>query len=89
MALCWTLIVLDNEPSERPVSETDTLPDLLSVDVFSVALTVMELLLVVTMSQVTSVDVVNAPSVVTVTVLEPPSGSNVRLSVDTLRYLPS
>ncbi len=42
-----------------------------------------------TVIQLASLDVVNVPSVLTVTVFEPPSGSKVRLSGDTVRYLPS
>ena len=84
-----TVIVLDKEPEERPVSDTVTLPERLSVEVLAEAFTVIVLPLVVTVIQLASLDVVNVPSVLTVTVFEPPSGSKVRLSGETVRYLPS
>ena len=83
------MIVLDKEPEERPESDTVTVPERLSVDVLADAFTVIVLPFVVTVIQLASFDVVNVPSVVTVTVFEPPSESKERLSGDTVRYLPS
>ena len=83
------MIVLDKEPEERPVSDTVTLPERLSVDVLADAFTVIVLPLVVTVIQLASFDVVNVPSVLTVTFIVPPSGSKVRLSGDMVKYLPS
>ena len=83
------MIVLDREPEERPVSDTVTVPERLSVDVLAEAFTVIVLPLVVTVIQLASLVVVNVPSVLTVTVFEPPSESKVRLSGETVRYLPS
>jgi len=83
------VIVLDKEPEERPVSDTVTLPERLSVDVLAEAFTVIVLPLVETVIQLASLDVVNVPSVLTITVFEPPSGSKVRLSGETVMYLPS
>ena len=82
-------MVFESEPSDRPVSETVTVPERLSVDVLADALIVIVLPLVDTEIQLVLFDVVNEPSVVTVTVFEPPSGSKVRLPGDTLKYLPS
>ena len=84
-----TVIVLDKEPDERPVSDTVTVPERLSVDVLAEVFTVIVLPLVVIVIQLASFEVVNVPSVVTVTVFEPPSESKVRLSGETVRYLPS
>ena len=84
-----TEIVLDKEPEERPVSDTVTLPERLSVDVLADVFTVIVLPLVVTVIQLASFDVVNVPSVLTITFFEPPLESNERLSVETVRYLPS
>ena len=83
------MIVLDKEPDERPESDTVTVPERLLVDVLADAFTVIILPLVVTVIQLASFEVVNVPSVVTVTVFEPPSESKVRLSGETVRYLPS
>ena len=87
--LCVTLISRLSEPEERFVSDTITLPERSDVLVLAEAFTVMVLPLVVTVIQLASFDVVNVPSVLTITFFEPPLESNERLSVETVRYLPS
>ncbi len=81
-------MVFESEPSERPVSETVTVPDRLSVEVLAEALIVIVLPLVETEIQLPIFDVVNVPSVVTATVFEPPSESKVRFPVERSKYLP-
>ena len=87
--LCVTFISLVREPEERLVSDTVTLPVRDEVLVLAVAFTVMVLPFVVIVIQSALFNVVNVPSVVTITVFEPPDASNVRLSDETVRYLPS
>lgn len=89
MPLCVTDISLLREPEVSPVSDTVTFPVRDEVLVLAEAFTVMELPFVVTVIQSSLFDVENEPSVFTVTFLEPPDASNVRLSVDTVIYLPS
>ena len=86
---CVTEMVLLSEPEERFVRDTVTVPVRFEVLVLAEAFTVMVLPLVVTVIQLVSFDVVNVPSVLTVTLSEPPPASKVRLVGDTLRYLPS
>ena len=86
---CVTVMVLLSEPEERFVSDTVTVPERFEVLVLAVVVTLMVLPLVETVIQLASLVVVNVPSVLTVTDFVPPVFSNERLSVDTVRYLPS
>ena len=86
---CVTEIVLLSEPEVRFVSDTVTLPSRFVVLVLAAAFTVILLPLVVTVIQLASFEVVNVPSVLTVTFSEPPEASKDRLSGETVRYLPS
>ena len=86
---CVTEISLLREPEVSPVSDTVTFPERDEVLVFAEAFTVMVLPLVETVIQSAFFDAEKVPSVFTVTVFEPPSGSKVRLSGETVRYLPS
>ena len=86
---CVTEIVLLSEPEVRFVSDTVTVPVRFDVLVLAEAFTVMVLPLVVTVIQLASFEVVNVPSVLTVTFSEPPEASKDRLSGETVRYLPS
>ena len=86
---CVTVMVLLSEPEERFVSDTVTVPERFEVLVLADAVTLMVLPLVETVIQLTSLVVVNVPSVLTLTDFVPPVFSNERLSGDTVRYLPS
>jgi len=86
---CVTEMVRLSEPEVRFVSDTVTVPVRFEVLVLAEVFTVMVLPLVVTVIQLASFDVVNVPSVFTVTLSEPPPASKVRLVGDTVRYLPS
>ncbi len=86
--LCVTVISLLREPEVSPVSETVTFPVRDEVLVLAEAFTEIVLPLVETVIQFVSVEVVNVPSVVTVTVIVPPSVSKERLSGETVRVLP-
>ena len=87
--LCVTVISLLREPEVSPVSDTVTFPVRDEVLVLAEAFTEMVLPLVETVIQFASVEVVNVPSVVTVTVFVPPPVSKVRLSGETVKVLPS
>ena len=89
MPLCVTDISLLIEPEVRSVSDTVTFPVRDEVLVLAEAFTVMVLPFVVMVIQSALFDVENEPSVFTVTFFEPPDASNVRSSVETVRYLPS
>ena len=86
---CVIEIVRLREPEVRPVSETVTVPVRFEMLVFAAAFTVMVLPLVETVIQLASLVVVNVPSVLTEILSEPPEASKVRLSGETVRYLPS
>ena len=86
---CVTEMVLLSEPEVRFVSDTVTDPVRFEVLVLADAFTVMVLPLVVTVIQLASFVVVKEPSVLTDTLSEPPEASKVRLSGETVRYLPS
>ncbi len=87
--LCVTVISLLREPEVSPVSETVTFPVRDEVLVLAEAFTVIVLPLVVIVIQSALFEAENEPSVFTVTFFEPPDASNVRLSIDTVIYLPS
>ena len=86
---CVTEIVLLSEPEVRFVSDTVTVPVRFEILVLAEVFTVMALPLVVTVIQLASFEVVNEPSVLTVTFSEPPEASKDRLSGETVRYFPS
>ena len=86
---CVTVMVRLSEPEERFVSDMVTVPVRFEVLVLAEVFTVMVLPLVVTVIQLASFEVVNVPSVLTVTFSEPPEASKDRLSGETVRYLPS
>ena len=86
---CVTEMVRLSEPEVRFVSDTVTVPVRFEVLVLAEVFTVMVLPLVVTVIQLASFEVVNVPSVLTVTFSEPPEASKDRLSGETVRYLPS
>lgn len=86
---CVTLITLQREPDVRFVSDIVIVPSRFAVLVFAKAFTAMVLPLVVIVIQLASFEVVNVPSVLTVTFSEPPEASKDRLSGETVRYLPS
>ena len=86
---CVTEMVRLSEPEVRFVSETVTVPVRFEILVFAAAFTVMVLPLVETVIQLASLVVVNVPSVLTEMLSEPPEASMVRLSGETVRYLPS
>ena len=86
---CVTVMVLLREPEVRLVSDTVTVPERFEILVLAAAFTVMVLPLVVTVIQLASLVVVNVPSVLTEMLSEPPEASKVRLSGETVRYLPS
>ena len=71
------------------VSDTVTVPSRFLELVLAIACTVMVLPLVETVIQLASIEVVNLPSVLTVTFPEPPEASKDRLSGETVRYLPA
>lgn len=87
--LWYTIISWLSEPDDRFVSDTVTTPERSDVLVLAFAFTVMVLPLVVTVIQLASFEVVNVPSVLTVTLSEPPPASKARLVGDIVRYLPS
>ena len=86
---CVTEIVLLIDPEVRFVRDTVTVPERFEVFVLADAFTEIVLPLVETVIQLASFEVVNVPSVLTVTFSEPPEASKDRLSGETVRYLPS
>jgi hypothetical protein len=89
LAFCWTLTVFDSELDVLFDEDTKTIPVREFVVVLVRAVMVMVFLSDVTKSQLSFVETVNVPSVVTVMTSEPPSATNERLSDDNVRNLPS
>ena len=85
---CVTIMVLLRKPEDSFVNDTVIVPVRFEVLVLAEALTMMVLSLVVTVNQLSLDDVVNVPSVETVTISVSPLELKERLSGETMRYFP-